>query len=99
MRMLDTITPTTVGEIWMELKDRTLLAALMKERGVSARQLARKAGWRSHSYMNRLLRGQVKTLNVEPAARIAHALSVPFDVLFVTRVDERSAQTVRQIPA
>lgn len=97
--MLDTITPATIGEIWMELKDRTLLATLMKARGLSARQLARKAGWRSHSYMNRLLTGERKTLAVEPAARIAHALDVPFDTLFVTRVDDVSDQSVRQVSA
>lgn len=101
MPTLTTLTPgpSRMGDIWMELKDRTLLAALMKQRGLSARHLARKAGWRSHSYMNRLLRGDVRTLATEPAARIAHELQVPFDLLFVTRVDDTSGQSVRQVPA
>lgn len=80
----------------MELKDRTLLAALMEQQDVSARELARTAGWRSHSYMNRLLNGQAKTLSTEPAARIAHRLGVPFNLLFVTRVDDDSVRSVRK---
>lgn len=70
----------------MELKDRTLLAELMEQHGLSARALSRKAGWKSHTYLQRLLRGEVKTLATEPAARIAHTLKVPFNLLFVTRV-------------
>lgn len=93
---MDTITPPALGDLWMELKDRTLLAALMEQQGVSARRLARLAGWRSHSYMNRLLTGEVKTLNTEPAARIAHTLGVPFNLLFVTRVDGDSVHSGRQ---
>ena len=80
----------------MELKDRTLLAALMEQKNISARTLARKAGWRSHSYMNRLLAGQVKTLSTEPAARIAHELQVPFNLLFVSRVDDNADRSVRK---
>ncbi len=94
---MDTATPTpmTIGEIWMELKDRTLLAELMEQRNLSARALARKAGWKSHSYMNRLLSGDVKTLSTEPAARIANELQVPFNLLFVTRVSGEAARNVR----
>lgn len=80
----------------MELKDRTLLAALMEQQGVSARTLSRAAGWKSHSYMNRLLSGQVKSLSTEPAARIAHELQVPFSLLFVTRSSAESGRTVRK---
>lgn len=80
----------------MELKDRTLLAELMEQHKLSARSLSRTAGWKSHSYMNRLLNGQAKTLSTEPAARIAHALKVPFNLLFVTRVEDNSVQTGRK---
>lgn len=76
----------------MELKDRTLLAELMDQHDMSARQLARKAGWKSHTYLQRLLRGEVKTLSTEPAARIAHTLKVPFNLLFVTRVSNETVQ-------
>lgn len=80
----------------MELKDRTLLASLMEEHKLSARALSRRAGWKSHSYMNRLLAGEAKTLSTEPAARIAHELKVPFNLLFATRVDDDSDQSGRR---
>lgn len=93
---VDTATIRPIGDIWMELKDRTLLAELMEQHKLSARALARRAGWKSHSYMNRLLAGEVKTLSTEPAARIAHELKVPFNLLFVTRVDDDSDQSGRK---
>lgn len=70
----------------MRLKNRKQLAKLMAIQGVSARSLARVAGWRSHSYMNRLLSGQASTLETDPALRIAHYLGVDVDLLFETRV-------------
>lgn len=83
-------------ELWMELKDRSLLASLMDEQHKSARHMARVAGYRSHTYVQRLLRGEAKNLDAVPAARIAHELGVPFGLLFRTRVSgdsERSAHT------
>lgn len=77
----------------MELRDHTLLAELMETKKISARALARDAGWKSHSYMNRLISGEVKTLKAEPAARIAYRLEVPFTLLFMTRVSEDSGQS------
>ena len=49
----------------MKLRDRKRLQRLMTVQDVSARQLARAAGWKSHSYMNRLLNGQAETLAPE----------------------------------
>lgn len=92
-------TPTILGDIWMELKDRTLLAALMEQRGLSARKLATLAGWRSHTYLQRLLRGEAKTLSVEPAARIAHELKVPFSLLFMTRVSTNADRNGQKVSA
>lgn len=83
-------------ELWMELKDRTLLASLMEAQGKSARHLARVAGYKSHTYVQRILRGEAKNLEPIPAARIAHDLGVPFDLLFRTRVSGDSAQIVRK---
>lgn len=80
----------------MELKDRTLLAALMEQQEKSARYLARIAGYRSHTYVQRLLRGEAKNLEAVPAARIAHDLGVPFDLLFRTRVSGVRARTGRK---
>jgi transcriptional regulator with XRE-family HTH domain len=76
----------------MQLKDRKLLARLMAIQGISCRQLAREAGWNSHTYLQRLLRGDVNTLKTDPAILIAHRLQVPTDVLFVTKVSANPEQ-------
>lgn len=77
----------------MELVNRELLERLMKTKGVSQRQLAAIAGWKSHTYMQRLARGEVKTLNTDPALRIAHYFGVPVDLLFLTRLDTNDVHT------
>lgn len=82
----------------MILQDRKRLARLMLIQGVSQRQLAEAAGWQSHSYLGRLLRGEVKTLETAPAARIAHTLGVGVDDLFLTKMSTdtgRAAQPRR----
>lgn len=86
-------TTREIGGIWMEVIDRKKLARLMVVQGVSQRELATAAGWKSHSYLGRLLRGQVKTLETDPALRIAHHLKVGVEDLFLTRVSEESGQT------
>lgn len=84
-----------IGDLYMELKDRELLVDLMEERGISARQLSIKAGWASHTYLQRLIKGEEKTLKTDPALRIAHALGIPVHRLFFTRVDT-NAEPVKQ---
>lgn len=80
----------------MILKDRKQLAKLMVIQGVSARQMARIAGWKSHSYMNRLLAGDVKTLSTDPALRIADHLGVGVDDLFLLRVSNDAGIPVQR---
>lgn len=70
----------------MILLDRKKLARLMVIQGVSARKLSEVAGWKSHTYMQRLLKGEVNTLKPIPAARIAAHLGVGVDDLFLARV-------------
>ncbi len=72
----------------MELRDRKMLQRLMIVQGVSNRGLAKVAGWKSHSYMNRLVNGEVKTLEPEPALRIAKFLGVGVEDLFLTQVSD-----------
>lgn len=67
----------------MLVKDRKVLRKLMTIEGVSQRELATAAGWRSHSYLGRLLRGDVRSLESEPAVRIARRLGVGVDDLFL----------------
>ena len=60
----------------MLVKDPKVLSKLMTIEGVSQRELAAAAGWRSHSYLGRLLRGDARSLEQEPARRIARRLGV-----------------------
>lgn len=78
----------------MELRDRKKLARLMIVQDVTQRELAQAAGWKTHSYLGRLLRGQGKTLNPEPALRIAHTLGVGVEDLFLTKVSINSGHNV-----
>lgn len=84
----------------MKLTNRKLLLKLMAIQGVSARGLAKAAGWKSHSYMNRLLsqdpRVQVDTLEIEPAVRIAKYLGVGIDDLFMARTSTDARQTAKR---
>lgn len=84
-----------LGVIWMYLRDPKKLARLMVIQDVSQRELARSAGWKAHSYLGRLLRGEARTCETEPALRIAHRLGVAVDDLFLTKVSEISVQQSR----
>ncbi|PRB69590.1 helix-turn-helix transcriptional regulator [Arthrobacter sp. MYb213] len=72
----------------MKLKDRKKLLTIMEIQEKSRRDVAHAAGWRSHSYMNRLCNGDVDTLKPEPALRIAKFLGVGVDDLFLTKVED-----------
>lgn len=86
MNRINPSTPAPIGDLWMELRDRKKLARLMIVQDVTQRELAQVAGWKTHSYLGRLIRGQAKTLNPEPALRIAHHLGVGVEDLFLTKV-------------
>ncbi|SEE24973.1 Cro/C1-type HTH DNA-binding domain-containing protein [Arthrobacter alpinus] len=77
----------------MELRDRKMLQRLMIVQGVSNRSLAKIAGWKSHSYMNRLVSGEAKNLEPEPALRIAKFLGVGVEDLFLTKVEHNSVRS------
>ncbi|WP_407316704.1 helix-turn-helix transcriptional regulator [Isoptericola halotolerans] len=88
-----------MGAIWMVLTDRKKLAKLMVIQDVSQRELAKAAGWKSHSYLGRLLRGEVNTLDLEPAVRIAMYLQVGTDDLFMSRSSSDSRQNAKRLVA
>jgi len=67
----------------MVLRDRKQLAKLMVIQGVSGRQLSAAAGYASHTYVQRLLRGEVLSLRADPARRIARHLGVETTDLFI----------------
>ncbi|WP_248846315.1 helix-turn-helix domain-containing protein [Rhodococcus pyridinivorans] len=80
----------------MILQDRKRLARLMAIQDVSQRELARAAGWKAHSYLGRLLKGEVKTLEPEPALRIANYLQVAVDDLFLVKVDSNPGKHAQE---
>lgn len=83
----------------MRLTNRKLLAKLMAIQGVSHRDLAAAAGWRSHSYVSRLLRGEVDTLEIDPAVRIAEYLQIGVDDLFVPRSSSQTRHADKRTAA
>lgn len=81
---------TDLGELYMILRDRKKLLSVMIVQEVSQRELAHAAGWKSHSYLGRLLRGEANTLDPDAALRIAHKLGLPVNDLFLTRVSNKT---------
>lgn len=83
----------------MELHEegRKRLATLMLIHETSQRDLANAANWKSHSYVGRLVRGEVKTLDNDAAVRIAHYFGVGTDDLFVARSSSDSRRNAKQI--
>lgn len=79
----------------MQLKNRKRLATLMAIQDVSQRAMAEAAGWKTHSYVGRLLRGEVCTLEAEPALRIAAFLGVGIDDLFLAALSDDAGQIAR----
>ena len=73
-------------EVYMLLKDRKRLARLIEIQEVSKRSVARAAGWKSHTYLLRLLSGQERSLEPEHAVKIATYLGVDVADLFVPKV-------------
>lgn len=87
----------------MQLRDREKLVRLMDIQGVSQRELAIAAGWRSHTYIQRLIKGSrpdrpgnVNGVNPKAAARIARHLGVGIDDLFVTRLSTDTARNAKR---
>lgn len=80
-------------EVYMRLIDRKRLARLIAIKGVSKREVARAAGWKSHTFLLRLLSGEVTTCEVEHAVKIARFLEVGTDDLFMAKVSGQSDRT------
>ena len=82
-------------EVWMQFhkEGRKRFAKLMLIQGISQRQMADALGWRSHSYVGRLARGEVPTVTPEVAARIALVLGVGIDDLFLVKAHSSDTQS------
>lgn len=69
----------------MIVKDHKKLRTVIALREVTYRELADAVGWKSHSYLYRLARGQVRKVDPEAAVKIAQYLGVDLDDLFAPR--------------
>lgn len=85
-------TTSTLGEVWMQVRDHRKLARLAVIQGVSHRDIAAAVGWTAHSYVSRLLRGEVRTVSPEAAVRIAHLFQVAVDDLFLTKSSKQAGR-------
>lgn len=83
--------------IYMHVKDPKKIKKLMvlAEPEISARKLAEEVGYASHSYITRILRGDIKTVTPDKAARIARCLGVGVDDLFVARLSTDSGDIAK----
>jgi transcriptional regulator with XRE-family HTH domain len=79
----------------MRVKDVRAIKRLMAVDNISARQLAAGAGYASHSYVNRILSGQVTTVTPARGRSIARFLKVDVEDLFVapTSTETRRSAT------
>lgn len=75
---------------------RKRLQKLMLIQRASQRDVAAAAGWRAHSYLGRLLRGEVDSLDTDAAVRIAHYFGVSVDDLFVTKSSSQAEPHAQQ---
>lgn len=80
----------------MRVIDPKKIQKLMVIQEVSARTLADEVGYRSHSYITRILRGEIQTVTPERAARIARYFGVGVDDLFVPRLSSDSGPSVKR---
>ena len=80
----------------MKVMDLKKLKKLIVIQELTHREIAEAAGWSSHTYVGRLLRGEVDTLKAEPAVAIAKLLGCPVDDIFLTRIDSNVGAPVQE---
>lgn len=92
-----TTATATRFEVYMLLTDRKRLARLIEIQEVSKREVARAAGWTSHTYLLRLLSGKARTVTPDAGTRIATFLGVDSSDLFTPKVTNGAGQIGKQI--
>lgn len=80
----------------MEVRDIELLQSLKRSRNASNRDLAKVVGYKSHSYMNRIMSGAAKSMEPEPALRLAKFFQIGVDFLFTTEVSTEPTRNERK---
>jgi len=82
----------------MKLTSAATMRALMDQRDFSLGRLARYAGC-SKGFISHLLAGRRSTCTPQLAERIAEALQVPVEIIFMPSVSSTGAQTGKQVAA
>lgn len=77
---------------WMKLTSANTLRALMEQKAFSRRRLARYCGLAGTGMIDHLLAGRRTSCTPQLAGRIAEALDVPLDILFVPAVPSAARQ-------
>lgn len=80
------VAPLLRREVWMRIKDHKKLASIVIVQEKTQREVSEFVGWKSHSYLNRILRGEIKTITTDKAALLAKCLGMPMDDLFLTEL-------------
>lgn len=93
--MVTPIGGTSLGEVWMQVRDHRKLARLALIQDATHRQIAEAVGWKSHSYVGRIMRGEVRTVDPEAAVRICHYFGVAVDDFFMTKSSKNPARHVQ----
>lgn len=83
-------------EVYMKVKDRKRLARLIEIQEVSIRSVARAAGWKSHTYLLRMLSGEVTSCEPDHAMRIAAFLQVDLYDLFTPKTTSVTSHVGKQ---
>lgn len=91
-----TTTGTRIPEIFMEVIDHTKIGTLLFIQKKSRRQLAAFCGFKSHTYVNRIVAGEVNNVTPETAARIARFFGVNIGDLFVPRLSTDGGRPVQR---
>lgn len=83
---------------WMRLTSPEMLRVTMQRREFSMERLARYAGC-SKSFIGFLCKGDKRSCTPELANRIAEALDVPTELLFVAQVSTSRSRSVNSVKA
>lgn len=84
---------------WMRLQSSETLRALMRQRGFSMSRMGRYAGC-SKTFVHGLCSGEKRSCTPALAQRIAEALDVPTELLFVLEGSSKSSRNINgKVPA